>query len=216
MRSMNDRGFAPLILIAIIAAGLIGTTGTVVASNNSKPGDLLYGIDKALEKVQLAMSFTNGMKQNARLSIANERLKELQQLLDEKNINKDAVNKLKDDINSEINKLKDLYKDDSNESLKELEDKAKSTEDKSNQIDKSAESVQKSLESQREDLKKQYEEAVKSGDTTKAQTLMQQINSTESSLKQNEQLRESEKQALEKQREAEKQELEKQKVEVED
>lgn len=204
MTKFNNRGFAPLILLGIIAAGLVATTGTAVASNNSKPGDLMYGIDKALEKVQLAMSFTSGMKQNARLSIANERLKELQQLLAEKNVDKDEVNKLKNEIDDGINKLKDLYEDDSNKELKELEDKAKRVEFESTQADKKAETNQKLIENQREDLKKQYEAALKSGDTAKAQSLMQQISTTESQLKANEQQREAEKQTLEKQLELEK------------
>lgn len=75
----NQQGFAPLIAILILAMG-VTSVGTVTASNNSTPGDALFGLDKSIEEIKV--SFTPGEKDRAkiRLEIAEERLEELQAL----------------------------------------------------------------------------------------------------------------------------------------
>lgn len=63
--------FAPIIASILI----IGSAATVAASNNAKPGDVLYPIDLAVEKVQLA--FARGKKKDVlRVQFAQERLDE--------------------------------------------------------------------------------------------------------------------------------------------
>jgi len=54
---------------------IIGSAATVAASNNAKPGDILYPVDLAVEKVQLA--FTRGKRKDVlRIQFAQERLDE--------------------------------------------------------------------------------------------------------------------------------------------
>lgn len=54
---------------------IIGSAATVAASNNAKPGDILYPVDIAVEKVQLA--FAKGKKRDVlRVQFAQERLDE--------------------------------------------------------------------------------------------------------------------------------------------
>ena len=48
------------------------------------PGNALYGLDKAMERVQLAFTFREQSKARVRLNIAQERLAELHQLQIEK------------------------------------------------------------------------------------------------------------------------------------
>jgi hypothetical protein len=63
--------FAPIMASILI----IGSAATVAASNNAKPGDILYPVDLAVEKVQLA--FAKGKKKDVlRVQFAQERLDE--------------------------------------------------------------------------------------------------------------------------------------------
>lgn len=76
----NKRGFAPAILLLVLAAVGITGVGTVTASNNSNPGDVLFGLDKVVEEVQVTFSLGDEAKAKIRLEIAEERLEELQTL----------------------------------------------------------------------------------------------------------------------------------------
>ncbi len=68
--------FALIMIIAIIGVSAV----TVAASNDAGPGDILYSIDLAIEKVQLALSREEN-KDNLRLKFAQERLMEAQRAL---------------------------------------------------------------------------------------------------------------------------------------
>ena len=68
--------FASFMIIAIIGA----SAAVAGASNDAGPGDLLYPIDIAIERIQLALS-KEGNKDNLRLKFAEERLKEAQRAL---------------------------------------------------------------------------------------------------------------------------------------
>ena len=68
--------FALIMILAIIGASV----ATVAASNDAGPGDILYSIDLAIEKVQLALSKEEN-KDNLRLKFAQERLMEAQRAL---------------------------------------------------------------------------------------------------------------------------------------
>lgn len=74
--------FALLIILAVIG----GSAVAVGASNDAGPGDILYPIDIAIERVQLALSKEEN-KDNLRLKFAQERLKEAQRALSFKNGN---------------------------------------------------------------------------------------------------------------------------------
>ncbi|RJO59489.1 hypothetical protein C4546_01925 [Candidatus Parcubacteria bacterium] len=82
--------FKPMIPIIIIAVLLTGGFGTAVAADNSKPGDALYGVDQALEKIQLKLTFSDTNKANLWLKIAQEREQEQIELQSENRLT-DAV-----------------------------------------------------------------------------------------------------------------------------
>ncbi|KKR81167.1 MAG: hypothetical protein UU73_C0003G0265 [Candidatus Daviesbacteria bacterium GW2011_GWA1_41_61] len=76
----NQRGFVPAILLLIMAAVGITGVGAVAASNNSNPGDTLFGLDKTVEEMRVTFTPGDEAKAKIRLEIAGERLDELQTL----------------------------------------------------------------------------------------------------------------------------------------
>lgn len=76
----NQKGFAPAILLVILTAIGITGVGTVAASNNSIPGDPLFGLDKAIEEVQVSLATNDEAKAKIKLEIVKERLNELEAL----------------------------------------------------------------------------------------------------------------------------------------
>ncbi len=81
----KQRGFVPAIILLIFAAIGITGVGTVTASNNSNPGDALFGLDKAVEEVRVTFTPGDEEKAKIRLEIAGERLDELQTLANNNN-----------------------------------------------------------------------------------------------------------------------------------
>lgn len=81
----SRRGFVPAILLLVLAAVGITGVGTVTASNNSNPGDTLFGLDKAVEEMRVTFTPGDEAKAKIRLEIAGERLDELQTLANTNN-----------------------------------------------------------------------------------------------------------------------------------
>ena len=81
----RQRGFVPAVIVLIFAAVGITGVGTVTASNNSNPGDVLFGLDKAVEEVRVTFTPGDEAKAKIRLEIAGERLDELQTLANTNN-----------------------------------------------------------------------------------------------------------------------------------
>ncbi len=74
----RQHGFAPLlVLVGVFAAVSIATAGTVVVADKSNPGDPLFGLDKALEELEVRLADNEHTQAKARLTIAKERLLEL-------------------------------------------------------------------------------------------------------------------------------------------
>lgn len=76
----NKQGFVPAILLVVLAALGVTGVGTVAASNNSVPGDPLFGLDKAIEELQVTLAGNDEAKVKIRLELAKERLVELETL----------------------------------------------------------------------------------------------------------------------------------------
>lgn len=76
----RQRGFVPAIVLLILAAVGVTGVGTVTASNNSNPGDVLFGLDKTVEELRVTFTPGDEAKAKIRLEIAGERLDELQTL----------------------------------------------------------------------------------------------------------------------------------------
>lgn len=79
MKKTYNRGFiflVPAIIIGVVA--LLG--GTVATAQVSLPGSPLYGIKTATESVRVALAFTNKSKAKTHLSIAKEKVSEIEAL----------------------------------------------------------------------------------------------------------------------------------------
>lgn len=98
---LNEKGIAELIVVAVLATVLIGGTATVVASDGSKPGDVLYGIDRAAESAREALTFGDQAKTEFKLAQATERLEELEDLREE-NAPQDRVDEATDNYGATI------------------------------------------------------------------------------------------------------------------
>ncbi len=188
----NEQGFAPILMIGIITAVLVGGTGTVIVSNGSKPGDVLYGLDRAAESVQLALSFTDDGKKEVHTAVALERLEELKALYADSKSKADDIAEAHDNYEEHKAVLAELSDDDGAVDKHEQELKNRLKLNKTD-LDDVARIEQKTLETERETAKKQYEAAVKSGDTQGAAKLNTQISSYEDKLNIVEQQREVEK-----------------------
>lgn len=202
------------LIIGIAVAALTLGSGTAFAADGSKPGDLLYGIDRTTESIQLALSFTTDIKQGVHKSIAEERLVEIEQLLNEKDVDAPGISNALESFEENRLRFNELIDDNGgvDDSEQELKDELES---KKSDIDKFFEDQQEDLEDQREALKKQYEAALEAKDSALAESLKSRIDGFEDTLKEAEESREAAKQAEEKQREAAKQEAENEPEEVE-
>jgi len=195
---MNNysKGFIPLIIVGAATVTLASGVGLVYASNGSKPGDVLYSIDRGAENIQLALAFTNNGQKDLRAALASERLTEIKALYDAKDTDEAHIIDAQTNYNEHHTELVRLSDEDGILDSHE-EGLENSLELEKSNIDKLAEGNQSKLEAQREDLSKQYEQALKDGDTAKASTLTEQINSSEQQLKVIEAQRETEKNRVE-------------------
>jgi hypothetical protein len=85
-RLSGQRRFAMSWIVALaLAISLVfgGGAGVAYAADGAAPGDALYGIDKAVESLRLAMAFSNETKARLALEFATERLEELEELFAE-------------------------------------------------------------------------------------------------------------------------------------
>ena len=73
------KSMAPILLAVVL---ILGVSGTAVASESARPGDILYPIDRAVENIRLALSDQEDMAR-LRSKFADERLAELKDILDE-------------------------------------------------------------------------------------------------------------------------------------
>ena len=70
---------------ALIAAFLIalGAGGVAVVSDDARPGDVFFGVDQAVEQLQLMLTGSEESRNEVRIRIADERLKEIDDLSDD-------------------------------------------------------------------------------------------------------------------------------------
>jgi len=100
-------------LCAVFAVGMAGCLTTVSASFNSMPGDTLYTIKIATEKVQLALAQDDQMKINLRTEFAGRRIDEMKQIIESTVSNKEdrldqAISGLKTEVNNVGDSLNDV------------------------------------------------------------------------------------------------------------
>ena len=61
---------------------LTGASATAIVADNAKPGDVLYGVDRELENLRLSFAGDNS-KNELKIKFAEERLEEVEELIDE-------------------------------------------------------------------------------------------------------------------------------------
>src|SRR3989344_6499479 len=71
-----------MIAIGILVAIILGVGGTAVVADNARPGDALFGVDQAVERVELSLS-GESRKDILRLKFAQERVSEIKDIMDE-------------------------------------------------------------------------------------------------------------------------------------
>lgn len=76
----KQKGFIPLVALAVIAALGVGGAGTVAAARGSVPGDVLYPVKEATEALQVVTAFSPEGKAAVHLAIANKTEAELNKL----------------------------------------------------------------------------------------------------------------------------------------
>jgi hypothetical protein len=74
----NQKGF--IFLQAIVVTLVSISVGTVAASQLALPGDTLYGVKTASEQVRVRVAINPSDKVRANISIAEEKLKEIEKL----------------------------------------------------------------------------------------------------------------------------------------
>ena len=102
--SMSWLSIAALILVLILGSGV----GVAYAADGAAPGDFLYGIDTAMEAVQLAFAPNGGDRAQLELRFAQERLEEINHLFVEGNSGENiqlAVNGYSETIRSAVDDL---------------------------------------------------------------------------------------------------------------
>jgi predicted small metal-binding protein len=77
--------FAALVL-------MFGVGGTVYASNEARPGDLLFPIDQAIEEIRLAVVGNDDDRARLQIQFAEERLAELRSILEEDDFSNSDAN----------------------------------------------------------------------------------------------------------------------------
>lgn len=73
-----QKGIASALVLAILA--LAGTGGVVIASDAATPGDALYSVDQAVERVRLAVANSPEAQAQIHAELAQERIEEAVQL----------------------------------------------------------------------------------------------------------------------------------------
>jgi len=126
-------------------AGVLVLTGVLVpAANGSKPGDLLYTIDRSAESAQIAFSGLSGAQAQAEtyLNLADERIAELEALIGKVNTasliqvvyaeDNDSEADLSEDEQKDVDDLADDYSDNiekANELAQEAKDNGVDTDE---------------------------------------------------------------------------------------
>ncbi len=76
----------PVIIVVVIL--LTGAGTTAVVADNANPGDVLYGVDRAVENIRLSIAGENS-KNELKIKFAEERLEEVRELIEEASDNDD-------------------------------------------------------------------------------------------------------------------------------
>lgn len=79
----NENGFAHVVALVVVAVVTVAGTGTVVASQSSRPGDVLYNVKNTSENIRGGLVFGDVNKASYQAELAEKRFEELKSLVDE-------------------------------------------------------------------------------------------------------------------------------------
>lgn len=178
----SQAGIAPLVIILIVAGGLLTAgTGTVVVADSAKPGDVLYGIDTAVENLRLTLTANPESEVELRTKIAAERVAEVEAILTERGVDAPGLEVALANLTQQRQAIADLVA-----AHAELKAKAKAIEDTIEQQERELEAVFEAarvpLKARKEQLKAQLEAAIAKGDVVLAQQLAQQLAAVKAQL----------------------------------
>jgi len=111
---LKFRVLRPAVAMLLIISLMLGYTATISVANASLPGDALYPVKAATEKVQLALTFSDDKKVQLHMGFVSRRLDELQAIVKTDDSEKQAqqvittVKKITEDVNSVQKKLTNI------------------------------------------------------------------------------------------------------------
>lgn len=184
MNNKLQSGFAPIIIILVAGVTALGGTAAVVASDASKPGDVLHPIDQAVENIRLAVASPEA-QEIIRVQLAEERIKEIQSLLQEKTLNTSGLDVALTNLTEQKQKIAQLLTEQKTKGIS-VEQKGKELDTqfelKEAELERIFEEAEASLKAEKRQLKVQLREAIAVGNTTQAQQLRDQIAQIEAQL----------------------------------
>ncbi len=178
----NQKGVAPLVIVIIAGLVLaIGGVGTA-AADNSKPGDALHGIDIAIEKTRIALTFDVEAKAELHTEHAAERVAEIKALLDEKGVTAPGIDVALANLIGAKRAVADLATTEA-----KLEVKAKALDDafelQEEELEQAFDEAKRPLKLQKKQLKLDLLQALRDGDTEEAAAIQVQIADIKAQLK---------------------------------
>lgn len=176
-KSGIQKGFAPLIILAIFALIGAGGAGVVVASDSANPGDPLYPVDTAIEQIRLTLTGNPEAEARLRAGLAEERLEEANELIIKYGDDSPQAEEALEDFLEHVGRL-----DNSDEFEGERDRIQQLFQERERIMEQYFESQQEMLESTRELIKKQLEEAIRSGNTELVTSLRSRLAGLETQL----------------------------------
>lgn len=92
------------VLSTVVGVAVVG--GTVAASNTAKPGDTLFPVKKAVERMQVALSTSDQARADIQAKIATERVQDLGEVSDQHK--SEAKTEAQDQLSNAIATLKEV------------------------------------------------------------------------------------------------------------
>ncbi|MEK7652933.1 MAG: DUF5667 domain-containing protein [Patescibacteria group bacterium] len=77
----RNRVLKPAMAVALVIMAMIGYSATITVADSSIPGDALYSVKTASEKVQMAFTFSDDKKVQLQMGFVSRRMDELQQVV---------------------------------------------------------------------------------------------------------------------------------------
>lgn len=185
LNSQTVKGFTGIeVLVVLAVVGALGG-GTLLAADQSKPGDLLFPIDTALEEVRVALTTSAESKATLRVQYATERVEEISDLLKEKGVEAPGIQVALENLSQQKVRATEVLLQ-AKAQGREIAQKAKATEDAFEEQEKALEehfkAVKAPLKLQKRKLQDQLKQALEVGNTSLVTQLREEIVTIETKL----------------------------------